>query len=197
MKPSEQLDSLFERNNGVVKTSQALDAGVGKSVFYEYVRLNDVEQIGHGIYASQDAWLDGMYMLHLRCSQAVFSHETALFLHDMTDREPNSYSITVKTGYNPSSLKSDGTKVYTIKKGLHGLGLTTARTPYGNQVSVYDLERTVCDIVRSRSGIEAQTFNDALRCYAQRKDKDVRRLMHYAESFHVEKLLRQYLRVLL
>ena len=57
-----------------------------------------------------------MYLVHLRCKQAVFSHETALFFHDLTDREPLVYEITVKTGYNPSKLKEDGIKVYTIKK---------------------------------------------------------------------------------
>ena len=59
-----------------------------------------------------------MYLLHLRCGQAVFSHETALFFHDLTDREPLKYTITVRTGYNPSRLQEDGFQVYTVKKDL-------------------------------------------------------------------------------
>ena len=138
-----------------------------------------------------------MYLLHLRCAQAVFSHESALFFHDLTDREPNPYSITVKTGYNPASLQADGIKVYTIKKELHDVGIVTMNTPFGNPVPVYDMERTICDLIRSRSGIEMQTFQDALKQYAKRKDKDLRKLMRYAQMFRVEKLLRQYLEVLL
>ena len=133
----------------------------------------------------------------LRCAQAVFSHESALFFHDLTDREPNPYSITVKTGYNPASLQADGIKVYTIKKELHDVGIVTMNTPFGNSVPVYDMERTICDLIRSRSGIEMQTFQDALKQYAKRKDKDLRKLMRYAQMFRVEKLLRQYLEVLL
>ena len=53
------------------------------------------------------------------------------------------------------------------------------------------------DLIRSRSGIEMQTFQDALKQYAKRKDKDLRKLMRYAQMFRVEKLLRQYLEVLL
>ena len=138
-----------------------------------------------------------MYLLHLRCAQAVFSHESALFFHDLTDREPSPYSITVKTGYNPASLQADGIKVYTIKKELHDVGIVTMNTPFGNPVPVYDMERTICDLIRSRSGIEMQTFQDALKQYAKRKDKDLRKLMRYAQMFRVEKLLRQYLEVLL
>ena len=138
-----------------------------------------------------------MYILHLRCSQAVFSHETALFFHDLTDREPLKYSITVKTGYNPSRLQEDGFQVYTVKKELHELGTTMMQTSLGHSVPVYDMERTICDVLRSRSNIEMQVFQDALKQYAKRKDKNLRILMRYASLFHVEKILRPYLEVLL
>ena len=197
MSQFQQLDQLMERQDGMLRTGQVLAAGISKPVFYQFVQSRGLEQAAHGIYLSKDAWVDAMYLLHLRCPQAVFSHETALFFHDLTDRDPNPYSITVKTGYNPASLQADGIKVYTIKKELHDVGIVTMNTPFGNPVPVYDMERTICDLIRSRSGIEMQTFQDALKQYAKRKDKDLRKLMRYAQMFRVEKLLRQYLEVLL
>ena len=197
MTANERLDLLFERNSGILKTAQVLENGISKSTFYAYAKQHGVKQVAHGVYMSPDAWTDAMYLLHLRCAQAVFSHGSALFFHDLTDREPSPYSITVKTGYNPSSLQADGIKVYTIKKELHDMGIVTMNTPFGHPVLVYDMERTICDLIRSRSGIEVQTFQDALKQYAKRKDKDLRKLMRYAQMFHVEKLLRQYLEVLL
>ena len=197
MTANERLDLLFERNSGILKTAQVLENGISKSTFYAYAKQHGLKQVAHGVYVSPDAWTDAMYLLHLRCAQAVFSHESALFFHDLTDREPSPYSITVKTGYNPSSLQADGIKVYTIKKELHDMGIVTMNTPFGHPVLVYDMERTICDLIRSRSGIEVQTFQDALKQYAKRKDKDLRKLMRYAQMFHVEKLLRQYLEVLL
>ena len=156
MTAHEQLDLLFKQNNGIVTTAQVLKNSITKSAFYIYAKQQGVKQAAHGVYIAPDAWVDTMYLLHLRCAQGVFSHESALFLHDLTDREPNPYSITVKTGYNPTSLQADGIKVYTIKKELHGVGIITMNTPFGNYVPVYD-----------------------------------------AKMFHVEKLLRQYLGVLL
>ena len=64
-------------------------------------------------------------------------------------------------------------------------------------VPVYDMERTICDLLRSRSRIEIQTFQGALKAYARRKDKNLRALMQYAGMFKVETILRQYLEVLL
>lgn len=197
MSQFEQLDSISNKSGGVLRTADALMAGVSKPVLAAFVEARGYERVSHGIYLAPDAWKDSMYILELRCPQVVFSHETALFLHDLTDREPTQYSVTVKTGYNPSRLKADGIKVYTVKKGLYELGITTGSTPFGHSVAVYDLERTVCDVVRSKSSIEAQSFQNALKLYVRRSDKNLSRLMEYAKALRVEKHLRQYLEVLL
>ena len=184
MSQFQQLDQLMERQDGMLRTGQALAAGISKPVFYQFVQSRGLEQAAHGIYLSKDAWVDAMYLLHLRCPQAVFSHETALFFHDLTDRDP-------------TRLKDEGVQVFTIKAELYEVGLSTAQTPFGHDVPVYDMERTICDVLRSRSHIEMQTFQDALKAYARRKDKDLRTLVRYARLFRVEKILRQYLEVLL
>ena len=123
----------------------------------------------------------------------VSGHRTA----PVSDREPMEYATTVKTGYNPSKLRADGIQVYTVKKELHELGKTMMKTSFGHEVPVYDMERTICDLIRNRSNIEIQTFQDALKQYAKRKDKKLRTLMQYAKEFRVDKILRQYLEVLL
>ena len=114
---------FFSKTMGSSKPRRFWKFGIAKSTFYAYAKQRGVEQAAHGVYVSPDAWTDAMYLLHLRCAQAVFSHESALFFHDLTDREPSPYSITVKTGYNPASLQADGIKVYTIKKELHDVGI--------------------------------------------------------------------------
>ena len=193
----EKLDLLLRECGGTIQTFQVLNNGISKSVFYAYVKERGLEQAAHGVYVSPDTWTDAMYLLHLRCGQAVFSHETALFFHDLTDREPLKYTITVRTGYNPSRLQEDGFQVYTVKKDLHEIGIIAMQTSFGHSVPVYDMERTICDLLRSRKNVEMQVFQDALKQYAKRKDKNLRMLMKYASMFHVEKILRPYLEVLL
>ena len=66
-----------------------------------------------------------------------------------------------------------------------------------DQTVSYDLERTICDLVRSRRNFEIQDFNMAIKTYLQRNDKDLNRLMVYAKAFRIEKIIRQYMEVLL
>ena len=193
----EQLDRLLTEHDGMLQTAQVIASGIVKPIFYEYVKEKNLQQVAHGIYVSEDAWVDAMFLLHLRCNQAVFSHESALFFHDLTDREPSKYSVTVRRGYSPTRLKAEGLSVYTMKPELFDVGLSSGQTPFGHTVPVYDMERTICDLLRSRGRIEIQTFQGALKAYARRKDKNLRALMQYAGMFKVEKILRQYLEVLL
>ena len=193
----EQLKVMADEHGGVLKTSMAVAAGISKPTFAAFIRKNDYQRLFPGIYCDPDAWGDDHYLLQLRCPATILSHETALFLHDMSDREPLNPSVTAKTGYNPSHLTKDGVKVYTVKRELFELGKTPLSTTYGHTVTTYNLERTICDIVRSRHSIDMQVYQDALKQYTRRKDRNLHQLMEYARLFRVEKILTPYLEVLL
>ena len=197
MNVQDRLQRLSDENNGILKASMAAEAGISRPALSSFLRRNGYERVFSGIYCAPGAWTDDLFVLQLRCPNAIFSHETALYLHELTDREPFVPSITVKTGYNPSHLTKDGVKVYTVKSDLLEIGKATLNTPFGHTVSVYDMERTVCDVLRSRSSLEAQTVQDALKLYVKRNDKNLYKLTDYARIFHVEKILTPYLEVLL
>lgn len=163
----------------------------------DFVKKNDYEQVARGIYLSPDAWEDGMYILQTRYKGAVFSHETALYLLEMADREPVRYTVTMKRGYNPANPTKQGVKVYTVKKEWYNLGVTQVCTPMGHMVRVYDAERTLCDVFRGNSQVEMQDRQTAIREYVARRKKDIPRLMEYAKMFKIEKTMKQYLEVLL
>ena len=196
MIPVHAIEDLFTET-GIITASDAAKNGIEKDAFYQYVKENNLERIGHGIYIREDAWPDDLFVLHKRCPAAVFSHEEALYYHNLSDREPIRHTLTVYTGYNTKRLVDSGCKVYTVKKDLLDVGKVIVKNHCGNDIPLYDLERTVCDIVRSRRNIEIQEFNTALKAYVQRKDKDLNKLMSYAQLFHVDKIIRQYMEVLL
>ena len=72
MKQYEQLDRIVAEYLDIIQTSQAVGIGISKPIFYVYVKEKNLKRATHGIYISEDAWPDSMYMLPLRCKQAVF-----------------------------------------------------------------------------------------------------------------------------
>jgi len=193
----ERMDALAAKHGGVLRTADVQTLQISRVQFEKYLEERQYEKAAHGIYLAPDAWKDDEYLLQLRCPQVIFSHDCALYYHDLTDREPLQTTVTVKTGYNPSRLTAEGIKVYTIKAVLHEMGLTEIKTMFGNFIRVYDPERTICDVVRSKNSMETQVFLDALKMYARRKDKNLHRLMAYAEPLRVKKIIQQYMGILL
>lgn len=192
-----ELQSVLKQNGGIVTTAQANEVGVSNERLRLLVHSGDLERVTTGIYVLPDEFTDKMFIVQLRRPKIIYSHETALFLHELTDRDPINYMVTVPTGYNPTRLREDGFTVFTIKRELHEIGVTKLTTMFGNSVTVYDMERTICDCLRSRNNLDIAVVTDAIKRYAKRKDKDLNKLMQMAETFKVTKLLRGYMEVLL
>ncbi len=186
------------QNHDYLTPKIAEESGISKFKFYKYVRENGLEPVGRGVYSTGIDWIDELYVLHKRCPNAVFSHDEAFYYHGLIDREPLVHTLTVYSGYNAHRLIADGNcKVYTVKRELLNIGKIVVKDNDGNMIPMYDLERTICDLIRSRSCIEIQDFNSALKAYVARKDKDLNRLMEYAKLFRVNNVIRRYMGVLL
>ncbi|WP_128424945.1 type IV toxin-antitoxin system AbiEi family antitoxin domain-containing protein [Gudongella oleilytica] len=192
-----ELKSVLKQNGGIVTTAQANKAGVSNERLRLLVNSGDLDRVSTGIYVLPDEFVDKMYIVQLRRPKVIYSHETALFLHELTDRDPINYMVTVPTGYNPTRLRENGLKVFTIKRELHEIGVTKLTTMFGNSITAYDMERTICDCLRSRNDLDIAVVTDAIKRYAKRKDKNLNKLMLMAEAFKVTKLLRSYMEVLL
>ena len=162
-----------------------------------YIKEKKFEKVAYGVYVSPETWEDDLYILSLRCPQGVYSHDEALYYHGLIDREPMQRTLTIYTGYGTSRLVADGIKVFTVKKELMDIGKEYVKTCQGHEIPIYNLERTICDLMRSKSRFEIQDFQTALKTYVARKDKKLNKLMEYAQVFHVDKKIREYMEVML
>ena len=191
------LETLLREKEGMLLTKDIIEAGISKQLLSKYVKKGYIERVAQGVYLSKDAFEDEMYVLQARSKKVIFSHETALYLHDLTDRDPLQYTVTLPSGYNASNFKNDGIYVYFIKNDLLNLGVEYGKTPFGRNIRVYNKERTICDIVRNRNVIDSAIINEGIRRYLSEKEKDIPKLLQYAEKFRVEKIIRQYVEVLI
>ena len=191
------LDNLVENGNGYLCTSQVVDAGVSKPTLAEYVSQRKMERVAKGVYLAEDAWPDELYLLCLSNSRIVFSHETALMLHDLMEREPKTTSVTVKAGYNASHLRRKGIRVYQVKPDVYDLGIVDVQTSFGNTVRAYDMDRTICDILRFKDTMDVQVFQYAMKEYMASTHKNLNHLMEYAKRLRIESVMRTYTEVML
>lgn len=197
MTHTENLQSLLNKSGGILFSRDIAAVGVPNVYLTEFLRQGKLERVDHGVYISPDFLEDRMFVLQSCRSRITFSHDTALYLHDLSDRDPLSYTVTVPTGYNTKNLNKEGLTVFSVKKELYEMGVSFASTPFGRVVRVYNVERTLCDMVRSRNRMDGALLPDALKRYVHREHKNISLLMRYAKIFRIENFFQQYLEVLL
>ncbi len=192
-----KIIEIANKNNGIVTASQVTDNHIPRIYLKLMVDKGLLERSCRGVYISPNTFDDELFNLQNRFRRGIFSHETALFLHDLTDRTPIEYTMTFPVGYNTTSAKVENVITYYSVKNRYEIGISTTSTSSGSEVKVYNLERTLCDLLQKRSNKDIQVLTEALKRYMQQTTKDIPLLSKYAKIFKVEKRLRPYLEVLL
>lgn len=193
----EKLEKLIQKQHGTVLSADLDIYEIPRTYLQMMVAEGKLERVDRGVYVSIDAIEDEMYAMQTKYPKLIYSHETALYLHGLSDRTPFEYSASVPSGYKVVGSVADRFKIYYIKKELHELGVETVKSSHGNPIRAYDVERTVCDLIRSRSRIDVQILNDALKRFVKLKSADHSILLEYARKLKVEAVLKSYLEVLL
>lgn len=118
--------------------------------------------------------------------------KTSLYLWGYSERVPISFHMTFPTKYNSQSLKKENVIITRVKDGNYELGISSVLTPCGNLVNAYDLERCLCDVLRG-AGDDIQVIQYAMKKYAASRDRDVNKIMRYANQPRVAPKVRRYL----
>ncbi|SFO09991.1 Transcriptional regulator, AbiEi antitoxin, Type IV TA system [Proteiniclasticum ruminis] len=193
----EKLEKLIQKQHGTVLSADLDLYEIPRTYLQMMVAEGKLERVDRGVYVSIDAIEDEMYAMQTKYSKLIYSHETALYLHGLSDRTPFEYSASVPSGYKVVGSVADRFKIYYIKKELHELGVETMKSSHGNPIRAYDVERTVCDLIRSRSRIDVQILNDALKRFVKLKSANQSILLEYARKLKAEAVLKSYLGVLI
>lgn len=194
---NKEIMQFLNDNNNIITTADAVKLGFSRSLLSVYAKKGLLVRERQGVYVYAEAVHDDMYTLMLRSKKIIFSHETALFLNGLSERTPFIHCVTVPSDCKLSKTISDECDIFYIKPEFHKLGEIVLETTFGNKVRCYNIERTICDIIRSRNRLDEDTVIGAIKSYAFSDKKDLNLLAKYADIFGVSKILKSYLEVLL
>ena len=195
----ELLIRKIKENNGIITTKEVINLGIHKDVLKELTIKKELEKITNGLYALPSENIDEYLYFSYRIPKGIFSHETAAYLQGLSTRMPLVYVMTVKVGDNVSRVKSvrDNIIFKYIKKDYYDIGKITINSPFGREISVYDKERTILDIIKDKDRIDVQVFSKVIKSYFTSKEKNLLKLSKYAIKMNMEYALKQYSEVLL
>lgn len=188
---------MIESNNGYITTQEIVSNKIDRKFLSNMVKKGMLVRISRAYYGLPSYIEDEYYKLLSKSKNARFSMATALYLHNLSDRTPLVYNITVPFGYSGSLQKEKNVVLNFVKKEILDLGVIEMTSPFGMKIKVYDIERTICDIIKNKNKIDAEIFSKALKEYARSKNKNLTKLTKYAKTMNIENKVREYMEVLL
>ncbi len=197
MKFYDKILKIVEKNNGYVTNKEVVENGINKTFLTNMVKNGTLVRISRGYYGLPNYIEDEYYKIASKSKNVRFSMATALYLHNLSDRTPLVYNVTLPFGYSGVLQKEKNVILNFVKKELLDLGVIEITSPFGMKIKVYDIERTICDIIKNKNKIDAEIFSKALKDYARSKNKNLSKLTKYAKIMKIEKKVSEYMEVLL
>lgn len=189
---------LMKNNGGVLTSKIANENNISNKILQRMCSAGEIERISRGIYLDANYIEDDYYISQLRCKLCVFSHDTALYLHGLNDRNPIELTMTVPSGHNTRLMEEKKKyRFFYVKKEVYQIGLISIKSNFNNLIKVYDLERTICDCIKKRKDLDRDLVIIAVKEYMKKSDKNLPKLLEYAEILNVRKEVKQYMEVLL
>ena len=196
MDATEKVCALMNERGGYLMTREARENGIENKTLQRMADRGLIERAAHGLYVGADVFPDPFFVAQYRCPKGVFSNETALFLHDLSDRAPLRLMMTIPSGWNTKLLTDDTILFFYSSPKKMGLGVCKTETTSGMKVKVYDAERTLCDCLKNIDRLDRDLVLTALKRYIKGEERDSAKLLEYATALKIRDMVYRYLEVL-
>ena len=90
----EELAAIAKENGGIIETKTAAQHEISKAMLYKLCKADKIHRIVKGQYVLPEDMQDELLSISRRSKRIIFSHETALFLHGISDRTPFEHTVT-------------------------------------------------------------------------------------------------------
>ncbi|MDR1042640.1 MAG: type IV toxin-antitoxin system AbiEi family antitoxin domain-containing protein [Clostridiales Family XIII bacterium] len=197
MKNTDVALELISSCGGYLTSTEAATHGIKNVTLQRMTNSGQLERIARGLYVLPDVIPDPFIVAQHRCPKGVFSHETALFLHDLSDRVPLRPMMTIPNGWNSKMLKDGEVLFFYSKTSWMELGVCKVTLPSELAVWAFNKERTLCDCLRSIEKLDRDLVVSALKKYAKSPERDNAKLIEYADTLNIRDLVYRYMEVLI
>lgn len=184
----ELIQELIKINNGYITSKLITELGIHRMYLSLMELKHLVKKVGKGVYATYNKKdLDEYYIFSLGNPKIIFSHLTALYLQGIYEEEPAIYEIAVPHKYH--NKNNNKYNVYYLTNKYYTMGVTTVKTKRGLDVPVYDIHKSICEIIRFN--YDENIINKCMVKY-KKKYKSSAKLKSYASLMRIEDKVMNY-----
>lgn len=197
--PVDRAKSVFRQKGGLLRMSQALQAGIHRDTLRVMIEQGDLEKLSRGLYQLADAEPlshPDLAVVAEKAPEGVICLISALAFHELTTQIPHEVYTAIARNAEPPRIDYPPVRSFRFSgaaftEGIetHELGPVTLR--------VYSREKTLADCFKFRNKIGLDTCLEALRSYRQQRGFNSDVLLQYAAVCRVTNVMRPYIEAVL
>lgn len=186
---NEKYKKIFDKYNGIIRTSEFQAAGYHHKILKELVEQGVIVKIKRGYYEWQnDEFVSDATIITRLFADSVIYLVSALFIYGYIDRTPNEWHLAVVRGSARPRFNIDYPKIKPYYVDEKYMSIGKIKYIYeSQQINIYDRDRTLCDVIRYSNKIDKELVNQAVMSYINDSKKNISNLMKYAKQMRVEK----------
>ena len=193
--PKERAIQTFKKRGGILRTSEAIEAGVHPETLYSLLREGRLEKLSRGVIriaGSPSLSNPDLVKVATRIPVGVICLLSALSFHGLTTHVPHEIDIALPAGAKEPRLEHPPLKTYRFRGKAFTEGIET-RSVDGVRIRVYSAEKTLADCFKFRNKIGSDMAVEALRKYRQRGKTNPDELVKFSAIWRVKDIMRPYL----
>ncbi len=191
-----ELKKEFDKHGGIMKTSELKDVGLFSRQILKLVNEDVLIRIKRGVYEFRNSRVPDEVLIARVFPMATIYLESALLHYGYTDRIPSSWQVAVDKNISKAQFNIAYPPItpYYLEGKYIDIGVDYFEIN-GVNIRIYDKERTICDTLRYVNKLDREVFNNAVKRYVKDKERNIKRLMDYAQILKVTTKVKTYIGV--
>lgn len=196
---TEMLMRIFNKNSGFAETRELVDNGISLYYIKKFEDADVIERIKKGLYKlsnTESSDFDEFVTISALIPGGVLCLLSALSYYGLTTYTPwEHYVAILRSRKKLTSITHPPIKYIYFSKKQYELGITEVQVGDAS-FQIYDMEKTICDIVRFKNKYGLDIMKKALKNYLNKKDRNLFKLRKYGKELKVKDMER-YLEVII
>lgn len=198
----QQIKNIFEKNKGYARTKDIIEADIHTYYLYKLEEENVISKIKWGLYHWNDFEVDyqkELVEVSKIVPKGVVCLLSALSYYELTTYNPWEYYIAIhRDDHKPKLPEYPPIKIFYFSEKQFNTGIEEINIEGNNvKIKIYALEKTICDCIRYRNKIGVDIVKEAINEYVKKNERNIDKLLNYAEITGAYNHVKKYLEVLL
>ncbi|MEO2031500.1 MAG: type IV toxin-antitoxin system AbiEi family antitoxin domain-containing protein [Planctomycetaceae bacterium] len=190
---------VFRAAGGILRTREALKAGIHPRTLYKLRDEGYLEQLSRGLFRLVDApplSEPDLVTVALKVPDGVVCLISALAWHQLTTQIPHEIYVAIPRNAEPPRIDYPPIRHFWFSGKAYSKGIETHVVDRVD-VRIYSREKTIADCFKHRNRIGLDTVLESLKTYVQSGHPNVDSLLHYGEICRVRRVMTPYLEAML